>query len=116
MLAIVSSGERAFIQQVLRHYVMTGMFHTVVACSNSIRPKPDPDPYTICVSALNLPAKRIVAIEDTPQGIASARAAGLITIGIKNSLPVGALADADVIISRLSELPKVLCAMSINDR
>ncbi|MGN5240439.1 HAD family hydrolase [Rhodococcus sp. SJ-3] len=60
------------------------------------RGKPDPEPYRIAVENLrairgDLSLDRIVAIEDSLPGLASATAAGVVTIGVPNmvSLPDG---------------------------
>ncbi|MEL7165474.1 MAG: HAD-IA family hydrolase [Pseudomonadota bacterium] len=43
--------------------------------------KPAPDVYRATLKALDLPTHDVIAIEDNPDGVAAAKAAGLVTIG-----------------------------------
>jgi HAD superfamily hydrolase (TIGR01509 family) len=55
--------------------------------------KPDPEGYRQALARLSLPASRAVALEDSPQGLAAARAAGLcclLTLGEGPGLEAGA--------------------------
>jgi beta-phosphoglucomutase-like phosphatase (HAD superfamily) len=45
-----------------------------------------------------------VSIEDSPAGIASARAAGLFTVGVTNTFRAADLVLADVVVGSLAEL------------
>ena len=54
-----------------------------LACGDMVQcGKPAPDIYRLALSQLGVEAKRAVAIEDSPAGIRSARAAGLWTVMI----------------------------------
>ncbi|WP_432719559.1 HAD-IA family hydrolase [Jeongeupia wiesaeckerbachi] len=66
--------------------------------------KPDPEPYVLGMAKLGLPASRILAFEDAPAGILSARAAGLAVVALRTSHPDHALGDANWIVDDLSEL------------
>lgn len=68
-------------------------FDAVVCGDEVAHPKPHPDPYLAAAAALGVPPQRCVAIEDSPTGLASARAAGCAVIAIPNDVP---LTDADV--------------------
>ncbi|MGO1178555.1 HAD-IA family hydrolase, partial [Cellulosimicrobium funkei] len=50
--------------------------------------KPDPEPYLLAAQRLGVDVTRCVAIEDSPAGIASARAAGAATLGVEAVVPV----------------------------
>jgi len=54
-----------------------GSFACVVAGDEVARKKPAPDVYLACLDQLGIGAGEAVAIEDSPQGIAAARAAGI---------------------------------------
>jgi HAD superfamily hydrolase (TIGR01509 family) len=56
-------------------------FSTVVTIDDVEQSKPSPDAYRFCLIMLNLKADEVVAIEDTPSGIAAAKALGIVTIG-----------------------------------
>ncbi|MGO1294953.1 MAG: HAD family hydrolase, partial [Cellulosimicrobium funkei] len=61
----------------------------VLVCGDEVeRGKPDPEPYLLAAQRLGVDVTRCVAIEDSPAGIASARAAGAATLGVEAVVPV----------------------------
>jgi beta-phosphoglucomutase-like phosphatase (HAD superfamily) len=48
--------------------------------------KPDPGPYLAVLDALSVLANEAVAFEDSPNGIASAKAAGILCVAVPNPL------------------------------
>jgi len=75
-------------------------------------PKPAPDLFLEACRRLSVAASDSVAIEDTPTGIASARAAGLYVIGIP-SIEGLDLGEADLVASSL-ESPEVRKALGLS--
>ncbi|MCA9359477.1 HAD family phosphatase [Candidatus Kaiserbacteria bacterium] len=71
-------------------------------------PKPDPDCYLKAIRESNMPSDQIVAVEDSPRGIAAARSAGLKTVHFQNKHFPEVTADADYKITRISELSDLL--------
>lgn len=65
---------------VLRH------IGSVFARTEGIRPKPHPDPYLHALRGLGLAAADCIAVEDSPRGLAAARAAGLRCIALRSAL------------------------------
>jgi beta-phosphoglucomutase-like phosphatase (HAD superfamily) len=58
-------------------------FDVVVSAHETAAPKPAPDPYLEACRRLGVEAgPRVIALEDSPTGVAAARAAGLTVIGI----------------------------------
>lgn len=57
-------------------------FDVVIAGDDSTRPKPFPDPYLQACEALGVDPVETVAIEDSPNGLRSAVAAGCAVIGV----------------------------------
>lgn len=55
-------------------------FTTIVTIDQIARPKPAPDAYIYCLEQLGLKAIQVIAIEDTPVSLASAKANGIKTI------------------------------------
>jgi len=55
-------------------------FAAVVCAEQAPRKKPDPQVYEHALAALAVPAQAAVAIEDSPAGVAAARAAGVAVI------------------------------------
>jgi HAD superfamily hydrolase (TIGR01509 family) len=70
-------------------------FDLIVAGDDVARPKPFPDPYLQACESLGVDPRDAVAIEDSPNGLRSALAAGIPSIGVPNVVSlVGVGADA----------------------
>ncbi|NJP94324.1 HAD family phosphatase [Nonomuraea sp. FMUSA5-5] len=72
--ALVSASPRSIVDLVLPR--LDHVFDLVLANEDTRRGKPWPDPYLEAARRLGAPPSRCVAIEDSPAGIAAARAAG----------------------------------------
>ena len=78
--------------------------------------KPAPDLYLKAAELLSIPAERCVAIEDTPSGIASARAAGMFAVQVRAaSTALPPIAEANLVIDTLAELPLSLLGGALLD-
>jgi HAD superfamily hydrolase (TIGR01509 family) len=72
--------------------------------------KPAPDPYLLACRRLGLPAEACLAVEDTPTGVAAARAAGVTVIACPTELTAHLdFAAAHHRVVRLEEFPWVSC-------
>jgi HAD superfamily hydrolase (TIGR01509 family) len=63
-------------------------FDVIVTGDSVENAKPHPEPYLAAAAALGVDARDCVAIEDSPAGLISAWAAGAVTIGVPNILPL----------------------------
>ncbi|MFC4123137.1 HAD family hydrolase [Nonomuraea zeae] len=72
--ALVSASPRSIVELVLPR--LGHAFDLVIANEDTSRGKPWPDPYLEAARRLGVTPSRCVAIEDSPAGIAAARAAG----------------------------------------
>lgn len=63
-------------------------FDVVVAGDDVEHAKPHPEPYLKGAELLGVAIERCVAIEDSPTGVASAVAAGAVTIGVEHHVPL----------------------------
>lgn len=113
-IAIASGAIGAEIRRVLDGANLTRHFAAIVAAEDTAVGKPAPDPYQRAVALLSaamdtptLAPADCVAIEDSRWGIASARSAGLRTVGVTTSYDAGDLSEADLIIGSLAELDVV---------
>jgi len=94
-LAVVSGAARVEIVGALRKAGLLGCFETIVAAEDVRRCKPSPEGYRLALRRLSLaPGPACIAVEDSPGGIAAARAAGLRTLGVATSYGVRALRRA----------------------
>jgi HAD superfamily hydrolase (TIGR01509 family) len=82
-VAVASSSKRAWIEATLRSIGLPDAFESITSGDEVERGKPDPQIYLLAVERLGLPAQRCLAIEDSPNGILSARRAGLAVLGVR---------------------------------
>jgi HAD superfamily hydrolase (TIGR01509 family) len=111
-VGLISNSPRKFIER--SHQVArTGMpFEAVVSGHEVPEAKPAPDAYLEGCRRLGVePGKSVIALEDSPSGVTSARAAGLFVIGVP-SVPGITLEEADLTATSLEDEP-VLEALGI---
>ncbi|GAA4067998.1 HAD family phosphatase [Actinomadura miaoliensis] len=85
--ALVSSSHRRLIEPVL-DAVGREHFAVTVAGDEVARTKPDPEPYLTATARLGVEPRRCVVLEDSPNGLAAAEAAGCVTVAVPSLLPV----------------------------
>jgi HAD superfamily hydrolase (TIGR01509 family) len=104
-LAVASSSSAGWVTEHLDRLGLLDRF-AVVSCANADVPaKPDPRVYQLAVDQLGVPAEATVAFEDSPNGVAAARAAGLRCIAVPNHLTEDLdLSAADLVVSSFLEL------------
>lgn len=106
-LGLASSSNRPLIDLALDRLGVAELFRATVSSEEVARGKPAPDVYLEAARQLGVPPHRAAAVEDSANGIRSAKAAGMRTIAIPNShFPPGeeALELADVRLDSLAEL------------
>jgi HAD superfamily hydrolase (TIGR01509 family) len=105
--AIVSSASRRWIDMHLERLEQAvGWDAIVTADRDSSRAKPNPTMYLEALDLLGLNADAAVVFEDSPNGIAAARAAGIYVVAVPNEVTRDAgLHDADLVVESLAALP-----------
>jgi beta-phosphoglucomutase len=68
------------------------------------RGKPSPEMFLEAARRLGVPPQRCVVIEDSPQGIAAARAARMGSVGVMTTQSAERLAQADRVVGSLDEI------------
>lgn len=114
-LGLVSMARRMEIEYVLARARLKELFKAIVSAEEVTHCKPDPECYQLGLETLNakrgeerqlplLPQECLV-IEDAAQGIAAARAAGMRTVGLTNTVAEAALraAGAEVVTASLAD-------------
>jgi len=81
-LAVVSGTWRENIDAVLDAVGLAGSFETIVGKEDVKAVKPDPEAYHLALRRLNSQPKEAMAFEDSPSGLAAARAAGVPVIAV----------------------------------
>ncbi|HKG46834.1 MAG TPA: HAD family phosphatase [Pyrinomonadaceae bacterium] len=114
-LGLVSMANLAEVSYVFQRANLTPLFTVIVTAEDASVCKPAPDCYLTGLLKLNelrqrerelpLLAAECLAIEDSPPGIQSARAAGMRTLGVTNTVSEEALraAGADVVTKSLAD-------------
>lgn len=106
-VAVCSGALRGEIELAGRGIGIWDLLATVVAAEDVRHGKPDPEGYQLTLRRLaeaagrDIQASRCVVLEDSPAGIAAAKAVGMIVVGVTNSYPAEALDSADGVVGSL---------------
>ncbi len=104
-LGVASSSSWDWVTSHLERLDLARYFDTLACRSDVARSKPAPDLYLLAVEALGLAPYEVIALEDSPNGIASAKAAGLFCVAVPNDLTRGLpLGAADLVLVSLADL------------
>jgi HAD superfamily hydrolase (TIGR01509 family) len=106
-LAIASSSNRPIIDLVLELAGLARFFSVTVSSEEVPRGKPAPDVYLEAANRLGVDPADCTAIEDSHNGILSAKAAGMRVIAIPNPRyppAPDALSAADAVLASITEL------------
>ncbi len=82
----------------------TGFRFPVTVCGDDVPvTKPDPAPYLLAAKLLDVEPARCVALEDSPNGVASATAAGCLVVAVPSFVAVPA-APRRLVVRSLSDV------------
>ena len=84
--ALVTSSERGFMDAVLASTAMR--FDVLVCASDVTATKPDPEPYLLAAKLVGVDPEDCFALEDSPNGVASAEAAGCRVFAVPSLVPI----------------------------
>ncbi len=104
-LGIASSSKHDWVEGHLSKHMPVSMFDAIACREDVLRAKPQPDLYLLACKQLGVLPAEGLALEDSPNGIASAKAAGMYCVAAPN--PVTAKLDlsrADVVLESLEDL------------
>jgi beta-phosphoglucomutase len=113
MLGVVSGALRHEVEGALGQAGLAGRFKVLVTAEDVAEGKPDPEGYRRALEALNslppLPERllhphQVLAVEDSPAGLAAAAEIGLVTLGIAHTFPAALLDGADAVAPSLDGL------------
>lgn len=90
-IGIVSSSPMAWITAVTKRLPFENDIELIVSCydRDDIKHKPAPDGYVEAMKAFEVAPQNMIALEDSNTGIASAKASGAYTIGLRQNLIMG---------------------------
>jgi HAD superfamily hydrolase (TIGR01509 family) len=109
-MGVASNSPRTFVERTLEVAGLRDRFACVLSADDVAHPKPAPDVYVALARGLGADPAACVALEDSPTGVAAARAAGAFVIGIP-SLDGMVLDEADLVVESLAD-PRVLARLA----
>jgi HAD superfamily hydrolase (TIGR01509 family) len=113
MLGVVTGAQREEVEGALRQEGLLDRFKVLITAGDVREGKPSPEGYERALEAFNslppLPERllhphEVLAVEDSPVGLAAAAEAGLPTLGIARSYSRDRLRGADAVVEALSGL------------
>jgi 8-oxo-dGTP pyrophosphatase MutT (NUDIX family) len=108
-LAVATSGHRRYATLALRTLGVTDYFQALVTGNEVEHGKPGPDIFLLAAERLRVPPARCVVLEDSPLGVAGARAAGMLTVAVPNErIPPREFSEAYLVFSSLREVHQAL--------
>ena len=101
-IAVASNTSEADTRHALARSGLPEVFAAIACAGDGIAPKPAPDVYLAACAALGTHPSMAVALEDSPTGVAAARAAGMRVIGVPST--PGVPLDAHRVVGSLAEV------------
>lgn len=101
-LGVVTGSLASEVLPVLEGADLLGYFECVITADQIVHGKPSPEGYLMGADALAIEPKNIVVIEDTPSGVAAAKAAGMKCIALEHSVSADQLEQADIVITTIA--------------
>jgi len=108
---VASNGNRRKVEFTLGHTGLLPRFAGRIFSADDVQhPKPAPDLFLHAARSLGAAPQRTIVVEDTPTGIAAAKAAGMRAIGFAAMTPRSRLAaaGADALADSMDELQALL--------
>jgi HAD superfamily hydrolase (TIGR01509 family) len=104
-IGLVSNSPLRFVQRSLEIVGFHDRFDVVLSAHEVSAPKPSPEPYLEACRRLRVePGPEVIALEDSPTGVAAARAAGLTVIGVPSVEGVALEEAHDIAASLLDDV------------
>ena len=85
-VGLASSSPRAWVAGHLARLGLTGFFEAVLSSDDVEKTKPDPELYLRALAQLHIEPKEAIAIEDSPNGVLAAVAAGIYCVAVPNEV------------------------------
>ncbi len=106
---VASSGSQAKMRLTLGLTGLHDRFRGRIFSADEVRRgKPAPDLFLHVAKAMGVAPGRCVVVEDSPFGIAAARAAGMRSLGFAALAPRERLAAADAVFDSMADLPDLI--------
>lgn len=111
-LGIASSTTARDFSLVAKKYPLQTWFDIIITSGDTLKHKPDPEPYLMAMLKLSVTGYETLVIEDSPNGIKSAKTANCTVVAITTSFNSNELrrAGADMVVNTFSEIKQKLKA------
>lgn len=104
-IAVASSSSQDWVTGHLTRLEMLPCFDAICTGSQVTRVKPAPDLYQLALEQLHLDASEAVALEDSVNGVAAAKSAGLYCVAVPNAITRSLnFNQADIVLSSMEDL------------
>ena len=104
-LAVASSSSRRWVAGHLGRLGLLGQFDVVKTRDDVARTKPEPDLFFAALDGLKLRPHQAIVLEDSPNGVTAAKAAGLFCVAVPNPMTDGLPMDhADLRLRSLADV------------
>lgn len=107
-IGLCSGSHARDIGPLLGRLGIAGAFSVLVTADDVSRNKPDPEGYLLAARRLGVGPGSCTTVEDSPAGIAAAKAAGYRVIAVRHSFPEDKLRGADTVCENIAEAGKLL--------
>ncbi|MEK7580147.1 MAG: HAD family phosphatase [Patescibacteria group bacterium] len=109
-VALTTSSHKETQQLVFDKFALSSFFDLVITAEDIVNGKPNPEPYLKTIKRLKLPAEQCLVIEDSVNGVISAKKAGCMVIGITNTFSANKLkkAGADYVVKNFKEISQLV--------
>jgi HAD superfamily hydrolase (TIGR01509 family) len=105
MLAVASSSPRDWVEEHLDRFGLLESFDCLSCADDVARVKPDPALFQRALNLLGLQPHEAIVIEDSPNGITAAKAAGIYCVVVPNALTRDlSIGHADLRVECLADL------------
>jgi beta-phosphoglucomutase len=106
--ALVSSTSTYTLGLIDNYFNLTRLFDLLVTEKDTVNHKPHPEPYLKALETLPASRESAIVIEDSPNGILSAKRAGCKVFALATSFLPEKLTEADSVFGSYAELSKEL--------
>jgi len=87
-MAVASSGARIGLDAAIKRLDWNRYFDAVIAAEDVARGKPAPDPFLLAAQRMNVPPEQCIVFEDTDDGVAAGKAAGMSVVDVRRTAGV----------------------------
>ena len=102
--AVATSSRREYAEGLVRRHGLIDHFAFLLTAEDVTHGKPDPEIYRTAAARFGIEPGSLMVLEDSPPGLAAARAAGAFAVGVPHEhSPAEGLGLADLIVPRLDD-------------